>query len=92
MWANKIASGLIPPAELVRMDAGTICIYEKGEPGNKLAILIQSYATRAKARLKMTSINGFDGNEPCYLLRVEVVIMGEKLKKRGRKLTSKRGN
>ena len=85
MWSNKIASGSIRPSELVRMASGTSCIYEKGEPSNRLAVLIQSYATKAKAKLKMTSINGFSGHEPYYLLRVEVVKAGIQQKKRGRK-------
>lgn len=74
--------------DLVRAPEGTVVWYELElwERNNK-AVLIQSYATRTKAKLQFRSINGFDmKGEPVYLLRVEVVQRGEPKKKPGRKL------
>lgn len=77
------------PGDLVRSPAGEIAWEEFSdiESRYRRAGTIQTYATRAKAKLDITSINGFTAREgkPVYLLRVEVLEQGNPRKPVGRK-------
>lgn len=73
---------------LVRAPEGTTVFYEYPSPKlrSKASVLIQSYATRANAKLNFRSINGFDSSQsPVYLLNVTVIKSGKPKQKPGKK-------
>ncbi len=83
MFINERYSGSIGPADLVRMPAGSFCIYEINDPSQKSAIRakLTRYADAVAAKIQVTVINGFDrSSNPRYMLRVDVLEQGEPLK------------
>lgn len=84
MWTSKHGHGMISPGDLVRSEPGAHCYYTTGDrPG--MAVMIQSYATRAKAKLKYQTLYAYTPKgEPITLLCVTVIETGQPRKKRGR--------
>lgn len=88
MWQNKQHIGTLPPATLALSPAGTITFYQAETLAalKPLRVLVQSYATKARAVYRQTTIYGHTAaGAPVYLLKVEVVTQGQQLKRRGRK-------
>lgn len=69
-------------SDLVRQPVGTTHIYEATQDDRRsLVQTISGTASRLGAKVKFTSINGFESNsgEPVYLLKVDVVQTGQEV-------------
>ena len=72
-------------ADLIRMQAGSVQYYPV-ERGNLPAVRshIQTYARRAGGQLTAKTLRAFEGDDPLYLLKVEIIKPASPRKPRGR--------
>jgi len=77
MWTSKYGNGYLSPGDLVRSPVGTVIVYEMANNNSKLSVMIQSYASRYKAKLLFRQMYCFNTHgEPCYMLKVKVLKQG----------------
>ena len=82
-WKNDYAKGTVAPAELARMPAGTICIYQSAtrEECSKLQSRLHTNLARSGAKFKVQMLYAFNmKGEPFYLIHAEVLTQGKPVK------------